>query len=128
MKSKQTGKMGVLRAGGVLAVGLAMMWAGNLRANPVPQGASEDEPAPLKLNVKRQVTTAEIKGGVLNATIQPPKGVVVKKTEIVRNHSSAKTSGHNEGQDRGGVSFYPGDLSYQGGEVVQNLVSHDIYV
>lgn len=128
MKSKQVGKTGILRAGGVLALGLAVLCSGNLRANPGPQGTSGDEPAPVKLNVGRPVTTADIKGGVLNATIQPPKGVVVQKKEVVRNHASFKPSGHQGGEDGQGISFYPGDLSYQGGQVLQSVVSHDIYV
>lgn len=118
------GSYGIRLASGVCALGLALLWGGNVKA--AAQRANEDEPTPLKLEVRRPVTTSEIEGGVIRALVQPPRGVTEKQREIVRNHAGVKAA--SPAAASGGVAFYPGDLIYNGGQVVTSLESHNIYV
>jgi hypothetical protein len=115
---------GLLCASGLLALGLAGVWSGRVEAQ-----TANAEPTPLKLTVRPGMTLADVKGGELGARIQPPQNGVGQRLEAGKNigklkrNASAATNGHGSG-----LAFYPGDLTYQGGAVLQTVVSHDIYV
>ena len=115
---------GVVCVGGMLALGLAGLWNAKVNAQE-----ATGEPAPLKLTVRPHMTVADVKGGALRASIQAPQNGVgqrlngAKDIAKLTKNASQSSSGHGSG-----LAFYPADLTYQGGPVLQTVVSHDIYV
>jgi len=108
---------------GVLALGLAVM---GFSCGKATAQSADSEPAPLKLKLRPQVQAADVKGEKLfNAQIHLTKAAAGSRKVAERTHAGRANTGGSTGN---GVEFYPGDLTYQGGEVVQTTVSHDIYV
>jgi hypothetical protein len=117
---------GISRIAGVCVLGLGLLWASNAAA--IPQNSNEDEPKPQKLTVSQQWSVSQLKGGVMNVMTQPTTAVNGPKAQIARLHPGQSKNGESENGKDSDVAFYPGDLTYQGGEVITSLQSHDIYV
>lgn len=122
-QARRNSLRGLLCACGLVALGTAGIWAGGAAAQ-----SADDEPTPLKLKLKRSIDASDVKGGVaIKAQVEPTKYRRASRKEIARPHSGAGQNSNSQGGN-GGVAFYPGDLTYQGGPVVESAVSHNIYV
>lgn len=110
-------------ASGVLALTLTIT---GFSCGTAAAQSADDEPAPLKLKLRPQVEESSLKGGALfNAQIQLTKAAAGGRKTVERTHAGKASPAARFGN---GVEFYPGDLTYQGGQTVQTTVSHDIYV
>jgi hypothetical protein len=99
-----------------------------LSAYSVPQN-SNDEPAPVQLKLLRPIALSDLQSA-FSPQIQPTLAKRTQQPQLSRPHPSpnnASGRSDNDG-DSNAVTFYPGDLTYQGGNTVTSLESHDIYV
>jgi hypothetical protein len=115
------------RAGSIAAVGVTLVWGVNLSAKPAQAGQGADEKAPMELKVTRQIQKTDYAEGSLNTHVNPArteKGKIARQLET--RHVSPAAAHASGGQ--GDVFYYPADLSYQGGPVLQSTESHSVYV
>ena len=114
-------------ASGMLVLGMVM--AGMCSGQAVAQEAAS-EPTPQKLTVGRHITLADLKDGKIHASIQPPKAGIGKRLNPLEAEGLTGKSHTKPASESGadGIAFYPADLTYQGGPVLQTLVSHNIYI
>jgi hypothetical protein len=130
MKIEAMGRLRFARAGSMVVLGVALVWCWNLSAKPAQPGQGADEETPVELKVIRQIQTTDYPEGGLRTHVLPAiteKGKVARQLEARRRTAASNADNGSEG-GQGGVSFYPGDLSYQGGAVLQATESHSIYV
>jgi hypothetical protein len=114
---------GVIRVGSLVALGIAVLWGGIVQANPA-QDAQEATPTNLKVN--RKIETTDYVTGSFKTHILPARVANGKKARELQRATSEK--GKKDSGEGNGISFYPADLSYQGGQVLQSTRNHAVYV
>jgi hypothetical protein len=106
-------------------LGATLLWCGSVRANPAQD---PEEGTPVKLKVNRKIQATDYNAGSLKIRALP--AITENGRKLRERHMPAAQGkrSHGEDGDSDGVSFYPDDLSYQGGPVLQTTQSHAVYV
>jgi hypothetical protein len=102
MKIASGGKREFSRNVGLCVLAMALAWGSGL-ANAAQKDAGE--PTPLKLTVKRPLSTADIEGGKLRAQVHAAQGLGERRAEIAREHPNDQKGQGSQG-DRDGVAFF----------------------
>ncbi len=100
-----------------------------LLAGAVGARAAQDpeEGTPLTLKVGRQIQATDFNTETLTMHVMPANTANGKKARELQK-KTVPAGKNSQGWGGNGVSYYPGDLSYQGGNVVESAVSHAVYV
>lgn len=128
MKIEGMRRLRFARAGSVAALGVTLLWAGSPGAGAPQSGQDPEEGTLLKLQVKRQIQASDYEAGSLHLHLLPAKnenGGKARSVEI-RRVTQGKAASPSAGT--GSVSYYPADVSYQGGMVLQTTESHAVYL
>jgi hypothetical protein len=124
MKITGVGRPGKAWVRSAVVLGVALIWGGAVRANPAQD---PEEGTPVNLKVNRQIQATDYDTGSLTTHLLAANNQNGKKARELQKTRTPQTTSKNS-WGRGGVSYYPGDLTYQGGEVVQSTESHAVYV
>jgi hypothetical protein len=107
----------------------AVMVGAVLLAGAVGTRAAQDpeEGTPLSLKVGRQIQATDFNTQTLTMHVMPANTAKGKEGRELQK-KTVPANKNSQGWGGNGVSYYPGDLSYQGGNVVETAVSHAVYV
>jgi len=117
-------RTGLSGAGSALVFAMALLWSGGQCAN----AQDPEEGTPVTLKVGRQIEASDYNTGTYKTHLQPANNANgTKLRELSKSNLPSSASRNSQGSG-GQVSYYPADVSYQGGQVVQSAESHAVYV